>query len=128
MLPTQESVCSILVVDDSSFFRKRVRHALEGTGYVVQEANNGKSALAAIQGETFACILTDLVMPDLDGFGLLAALQSHHPCPPVVVLSADIQKITRLRCQELGAVKFLQKPIDAEALRLALADVISGRS
>jgi len=117
----------ILVVDDSTFLRKRIRQALQEDGYLLVEAGSGASALAELDKREFACIMTDLVMPDLDGFGLLAELQRRHIQTPVVVLTADIQKTTRERCEQLGAAAFLQKPVNADALRSTLAGVLGGR-
>jgi CheY-like chemotaxis protein len=117
----------ILVVDDSAFLRKRIRQALQEEGYMLVEAASGSSALAEIDKQEFACILTDLVMPELDGFGLLAELQKRHLQTPVVVVTADIQKSTRERCELLGAAAFVQKPVNPDTLRSALAGVLSGR-
>jgi CheY-like chemotaxis protein len=118
---------SILVVDDSMFLRKRIRQALQGDTYTLVEACSGLSALAEIEKQEFACILTDLVMPELDGFGLLAEIQRRRLPMPVVVLTADIQKTTRERCEQLGASEFIQKPVNPDILRSALSRVLDGR-
>ena len=117
----------ILVVDDSSFLRKRIRQFLQAEGYELVEASSGSSALAEIEKRQFTCIITDLVMPDLDGFGLLAELQKRHLQTPVVVLTADVQKTTRERCEVLGAAAFIQKPVNPDTLRSALASILGGR-
>lgn len=117
----------ILVVDDSIFLRKRIRQVLQPEGYTLVEANNGLSALAEIEKREFACILTDLVMPDLDGFGLLAELQKRRLRTPVVVLTADVQNATREKCQLLGAAAFVTKPVNPDALRSALSGILDGR-
>ena len=126
-MQTNDQPQSILIVDDSAFMRKRVRQVLQNDGYALVEAINGTAALQAIDQQEFACILTDLVMPELDGFGLLAELQLRHVPVPVVVLSADIQKTTRERCEALGAVAFLQKPVNGDDLRQALSSILGGR-
>ena len=126
-MQTNDKSQSILIVDDSAFMRKRVRQVLQNDGYALVEANSGAAALLAINQQEFACILTDLVMPELDGFGLLAELQYRRLPTPVVVLSADIQKTTRERCEALGAAAFLQKPVNGDTLRLALSGILGGR-
>jgi twitching motility two-component system response regulator PilH len=118
----------VLVVDDSMFQRRLIRQALQGNGYKLVEAIDGATAVKAIEQQEFACILTDLVMPGLDGFGLLAEIQRRQIRTPVVVLTADIQKSTRERCEQLGAVAFVQKPVDGNALRSALSGAMGGRS
>ena len=123
----QEHKTSILIVDDSGFARKIVRQVLQEDGYTPVEANSGVAALAALDKQEFDCILTDLVMPDLDGFGLLAEIRKRGLRAPVVVLTADIQKTTRERCQELGAAAFVQKPVKPDVLRAALSGIFAGQ-
>jgi CheY-like chemotaxis protein len=118
---------AILIVDDSTFLRKRVRQALQDQGYTLVEADGALSALKEIENRQFSCILTDLVMPGMDGFGLLAEIQKRHLTAPVVVLTADIQKSTHDRCTELGASAFLQKPVNAKALRSVVSEIVGGR-
>jgi CheY-like chemotaxis protein len=117
----------ILVVDDSIFLRRRVGQVLLEDGYTLVEANSGLTALEAIENQDFSCILTDLVMPGLDGFGLLAEIQKRRLGVPVVVLSADVQRSTHARCAELGAVAFIQKPIRPDVLRSVLSGILGGR-
>lgn len=119
---------SILIVDDSAFMRKRIHQILEDDGYLLVDANNGTAALEAIDKEEFTCILTDLVMPDLDGFGLLAELKGRSMSTPVIVLSADVQNSTREQCEALGAYGLLQKPVNPDSLKLALNTLIRARS
>jgi twitching motility two-component system response regulator PilH len=118
---------SILIVDDSTFLRKRVRQALQDQGYTLVEADSASSALKEIENQEFSCIVTDLVMPGMDGFGLLAEIQKRHVAAPVVVLTADVQKSTHDRCAELGAAAFLQKPVNAVLLRSVLTGIMGGR-
>jgi CheY-like chemotaxis protein len=118
-------VAAILVVDDSAFLRKRVLEALKPEGYSLQEAGNGVLALAAMGERQFNCVVTDLLMPEMDGFGLLAAMRERGIGTPALVLTADIQKTTRARCEELGAVQILNKPVNPADLRSAVAQVLA---
>lgn len=118
----------VLIVDDSSFLRKRVRQMLEGEGYTIVEAGNGEDALAELARRPVDCILSDLVMPVMDGFQLLAEIEKRSVPAPVIVVTADIQRSTKLQCKQLGAVAFIQKPVDAEVLRLAIAGAVQGRA
>jgi len=117
---------SILVVDDSVFMRKRIRQSLEQEDYTLVEAANGVSALDEIGRRKFDCILTDLLMPDMDGFELLAELRRRHLSTPVLVVTADIQKATRERCEELGAKDIIQKPVPPDRLRSVVAGMVGG--
>lgn len=116
---------AVLVVDDSTFIRNRVRDALLAGGYQVAQAGNGYQALEQLQNAQlgqvpFCCIITDLVMPEMDGFRLLEKLKDQNNQVPVLVLTADVQKTTRLRCEELGVSGFSNKPPVFEQLRAAV--------
>jgi CheY-like chemotaxis protein len=107
--------------------RKRIRQSLEPAGYTLVEAKNGLFALEELEKREFACILTDLVMPDLDGVALLAEIQRRRISTPVLVISADIQKTTREHCERLGAAEFIQKPAAPEQLLATVARIVGGR-
>lgn len=118
---------SILIVDDSLFMRRRVRQSLGQDRYILVEATSGVSALGELDKRSFDCILTDLLMPEMDGFELLAELQRRHSATPVVVVTADIQKSTRVRCEELGATDIIQKPVPPERLRSVVEGILGER-
>lgn len=114
---------TILVVDDSKFSRGRVLAALANQGYTLQEAVDGRDALEKIAAAPPDVIVSDLLMPNLDGFGLLRALKEQRSTIPIVIVSADIQSTSRALCEELGAAKFLNKPFQPDDLRVAVTEV-----
>lgn len=116
---------SILVVDDSKFSRSRVVAALTGFGYVLTQADSGSTALDAVRVARPDLIVTDLLMPQLDGLGLIAALRREGFCIPTVVLSADIQATSQSASAELGARAFLHKPFDPDELRRTIGELLS---
>jgi CheY-like chemotaxis protein len=65
----------------------------------------------------------DLTMPEMDGFEVLAELKRQAARNFVFVISADIQPASQQKVMELGAVKFLKKPLDAESLKVLLHEV-----
>ena len=79
------------------------------------------------QQELPDCILTDLLMPEMDGVSLLAALQNLGFNLPVIVLTADIQESKRKQCEELGAAGFLAKPPQSKVLLALVEKVLTGR-
>jgi CheY-like chemotaxis protein len=107
---------TVLVVDDSKFSRGRVVAALEPLGYEIVQAANGQEGLQSYDQRAPDLIVTDLLMPTLDGFGLLRGLRERCSPTPVIVLSADIQSTSRKLCEELGVKAFLNKPFRAEEL------------
>src|SRR5262245_43066858 len=93
---------SILVVDDEPLFRSAVADALRARSarYVVREAGNGAEGSSALDREKFDCIVTDLRMPVLDGFGLLLEIHNRRLTTPVVVVSAHGDSSVRGRVSE----------------------------
>lgn len=110
----------ILIVDDSSFQRRTIRRALAQPGYQIVEASNGRQAMQLVSDEAPDCILTDLIMPDMDGLSALKAWQDAGLTTPVIVVTADIQESTRQECIKLGAWAFVNKPIKEDEVRKAV--------
>lgn len=117
-------MAKILVVDDSLFARLKVCDILHGAGHETLEAGDGREGLARAQEQTFDCILTDLLMPEMDGVALLAALRAAEVKTPVIVLTADIQESRRRQCLDLGAAGFLGKPPQSRPLLEAIAQLL----
>jgi two-component system chemotaxis response regulator CheY len=81
---------AVLVVDDQLSMRIFCRTTLELAGFRVEEASNGQEGLAAMEREAFACVVLDVEMPVLDGWGVLAALGYPRPAadaPPIYLHS-----------------------------------------
>jgi len=114
----------VLIVDDLSFERQRIRELLRRGGYAFVEAANGREALALIEERHPDCILSDLMMPEMDGFTLLAVLQQRANQIPVIVLTADRQARTREECEGLGAAAVLHKTWDSQQLGQCLQNVL----
>jgi CheY-like chemotaxis protein len=107
---------TILVVDDSKFSRGRILSALQSLGHIMIEAADGQEALNLIEAHAPDLIITDLLMPNVDGFGLLRGLRDRKILLPVLVVSADIQSSSRQMCEELGVLAFLNKPFAPQDL------------
>ncbi len=109
---------TVLVVDDSISVRKVVARQIRGMGLVVEEVSDGLEALGRLRTRTYGLVISDLEMPRMDGFELLAELGrlAITPRVPVVVASTRFDPETRRKVMALGAREFLNKPIDPEAL------------
>jgi CheY-like chemotaxis protein len=105
----------ILIVDDSWFQRLNIRNLLKADGYEFFEAASGEAALEIMAAEPPDVVLLDLVMPGMDGFAVLEAMQQQHIKIDTIIISADIQNTTRRRCLELGAKSFINKPLTEES-------------
>ncbi len=107
----------ILLAEDSGFQRKNLSQMLSENGYEVIQAINGKDALEHIDnGEKFDLLITDLLMPEMNGINLIKELKNNHVDLKVIVLTADIQKTVKEECLKLGVLKFLPKPISENDL------------
>ena len=90
----------ILIVEDDELQRERVREWLEGQQWIVQEAENGRQAVASLQAAKPDLILLDLMMPEMDGFAVVAALQKERAwrdIPVIVITSLDLDAKDRER-------------------------------
>lgn len=108
---------SVLICDDSNLARKQVLRSLPEHWHVdAQLAKNGLEALSLLRTDNFDVMFLDLTMPELDGVGVLEALQQENISLPVFVISADIQPEMQKKVLDLGAKAFIRKPIDADTL------------
>lgn len=113
-------MAKILVIDDSGYQRSVIRQLLAADGHEVIEAADGVDGLAAAKREKPALILTDIVMPNMQGMEFLQKMKDDKVGIPVVVVTADIQETTLKQCQNLGAAGLVNKPLkgtSAETLR-----------
>ncbi len=107
---------TILIVDDEEQIRTSVRGVLADEGFRVLEADNGRSALAAIAAEHPRLVLLDIWMPEIDGIELLRQIEERHPGTSVIVISGHGNIETAVRATQLGAVDFIEKPFSLEGL------------
>jgi DNA-binding NtrC family response regulator len=107
---------SILVVDDDVAVGKVLFALLKQAGYRVRHVTSGAQALVAVGEASYDAVVSDLKMPGMDGMELLAALKEHDPALPVVMLTAHGTIALAVEAMRLGAVDFLTKPPEREAL------------
>jgi CheY-like chemotaxis protein len=106
----------VLVIDDSRYTRLAIVRFLDANGFEVLEADNGMLGLAAVSREKPDAIITDLLMPEMDGYELLERLQADGNATPVIVITADIQDSTREKIMHRGARAVMNKPADLPKL------------
>jgi two-component system alkaline phosphatase synthesis response regulator PhoP len=106
-------VSTVLVVDDDPDIRLLLRVELELEGHRITEAGDGAEALAAVTGDRPDLVLLDMMMPVLDGWGFLAAVD-RATAPPVVVITALASEGDRhvIEAIEHGALDVIPKPFD----------------
>ena len=118
---------NILVVDDSKAMRLIVRKALRQAGYGsyhVDEAANGKEALAAIRTGKPAVILSDWNMPEMNGFELLQTLTKEGIKVPFGFVTSETTPEMQQQATGAGALFLLAKPFTADAMLAALRNIL----
>ncbi len=110
---------SILVVDDNPVIRQIMKLALEQNQHHVTQASDGREAMDLMRAHFFDLILLDIMMPNMTGFQVLEQMVKDPDLAtiPVIVVSADSQIDSAIRCIELGAEDYLVKPPNQTLLR-----------
>lgn len=124
--PTSDAA-RILFVDDVPELRRTVCRTLRAVGYVVVEADSGRTALETIECQPFDMVLSDVMMPDMNGIELLRALRQRDPALPVVLMSALPSWDIAQRAASSGAFDYLSKPIDERLLQATIMRALEVR-
>ena len=127
--PTQQTGDGerVLVVDDEAFILETAAETLESAGYRPTTANGGEEALQIAATEPVDVVVTDLRMPNMDGFTLIRQLRDRFPTLPIIAASGMADGRTD-KAVEAGAQAFLAKPFTAEKLHATLQDVLHPES
>jgi len=115
---TEHGSVEILIVEDSATQREQLRHLLEEHGFTVASAVNGNEALECARRRKPTLIITDIVMPELDGYGLCKAIRRDESLKeiPVVLLTSLSDPHDVIFGLECGADNFIRKPYQADYL------------
>lgn len=106
-----------LICDDSLLARNQMKKSLPADFDAdIVTATNGLEALAVLRDQEIGVVFLDLTMPELDGVGVLEAIKAEKMDVFVIVVSADIQPEMQKRVMELGALAFIQKPVNTDKL------------
>jgi DNA-binding response OmpR family regulator/GGDEF domain-containing protein len=117
----------VLAVDDQRYFRELVEEMLAEAGYEARTASTGEEALRLLEQADFDVVLTDLVMPGLDGIELVRRIKERDPEQDVVVVTGVVDVKTAVEAMKLGATDYLLKPFDGGTLAAALEAVLGQR-
>ena len=117
----------ILAVDDQRYFRELIEEFLTAEGFEAQTASSGEEALHLLERSAFDIVLTDLVMPGMDGSELVHRVKSRNPEQDIVVVTGVVDVKTAVDAMKLGASDYLLKPFDRRALALCLESILQKR-
>lgn len=117
----------VLAVDDQLYFRTFLEGLLAEEGYEVETAAGGEEALHALERDRFDLVITDLVMPEMDGSELIKRIKERWPGQAVVIVSGvgDVQ--TAVDAMKYGATEYLLKPLERSALARTLKQILGAQ-
>jgi two-component system, chemotaxis family, chemotaxis protein CheY len=118
---------TILAIDDSRTIRQLVSHTLTGAGFSVVTADDGEAGVASFQDARFDAVITDINMPRLDGFGVIAAIRggAANRKVPILVLTTESSAEFKDRARSLGATGWIVKPFE-DAQLIEIMKLVTG--
>jgi two-component system response regulator HydG len=134
--PSKRTVCEadvagqpaqrIVVADDDPDTLEGLRSLLELWGYEVETATDGQAALDQVARLHPSVVITDVVMPRMNGLELLEVIRRELPVVRVIVMTGHSQREARRQASAQGAFAFLPKPVDTTRLRSVLVGALQG--
>jgi two-component system chemotaxis response regulator CheY len=125
-------VTTVLLVEDDPAVRSLVVEMLEASGIRVIEAGLGEAALTDLREREYDLLLTDIVMPAVDGVRVVEHARQHRPDLPIIAMSGGsgfmIPEVGLRWSQAAGANRVLKKPFRREELLAAIEELMRGRS
>jgi CheY-like chemotaxis protein len=123
-------VRNVLIVDDDRILRRLIKKKMEkyAPTFKVVSAADGIEAVEVLKQKAISLVISDLDMPRMDGFALVAHLTVHYPDIPVIVLTADRTQQSRMAVLEGGAAGFIEKPFVVEELGPRIIQILKKES
>jgi len=118
---------SILIVDDDKTHRIMLRTMLSEWGWSISEADDGSTAVQAVQETPFDAVLMDVRMARMDGMTALKKIHTYNPAIPVVIMTAYSSIDSAVEAIKQGAHDYLTKPLDFERLKLTMDSALEHR-
>jgi two-component system chemotaxis response regulator CheY len=108
----------VITVDDSKTMREMVTFTLKGAGYDVLEAEDGAQALSVLKGQKADAVITDLNMPNMNGFELIRALRAdpNYKFTPILMLTTEGDQSKKEEGKSAGATGWIVKPFNPDKL------------
>ncbi len=123
-----DSPATVLVVEDDDAMRELLTEELSDAGYRVRAASGGAAGLEAARSEPVDLVITDLRMPDLDGFDLIRDVGALPDPPHLVMITAFGSIETAIKAVKLGAYDYITKPFEIEELLLLVDKALAERT
>src|SRR5256714_12176874 len=114
----------VLIVEDDSSARVGLEQLVKSWGFIAESASDGEEALEKVTSFRPAIVITDLVMPRMDGLALLRALQQQGAAVTTMLLTAQATGQTAVQAMKEGAYDYLTKPVDIQRLKILLDKIV----
>ena len=124
----QSDIATILVVDDDELVRKTLSVLVSSLGYHCHLASDGVEAVKILKAGKCDLVLSDVIMPNMDGLELLKYIIRHHTETDVIIATGYNDRVSYADVIRLGAIDFIKKPIDQAELEAKLARALRERS
>ncbi len=106
----------VLVAEDDKDLNRYVCLSLRNSGFDVVSCSNGRQALDKFESEKFDLILTDIMMPEMDGFDLVESIRINNSTVPVIFMTAKTDKTSKMLGYNIGIDDYVTKPFDMDIL------------
>jgi DNA-binding NtrC family response regulator len=116
---------SLLIVDDEKLVRWTLQQSMDKENYKIVLASNGTDAAEEIQKEHFDVIITDLLMPGMDGIEVARKAKEIHPDTKIVMMTAFGSVLNREKAAEAGVSHFLDKPFSVDEVKSVVSQLLS---
>jgi len=125
----QEVVCArLLIVDDEEIMREFLREVLGDQGYAIDLACSGREAVKKMKAAEYDVVITDIVMPELDGLGVVAAASELPYEVAVIVMTGYASMETAVESMKLGASDYITKPFNIDQIRIIVSNTLEARA
>ncbi|MBL9020933.1 MAG: EAL domain-containing protein [Myxococcales bacterium] len=118
----------VLIVEDNSELGRSLSRSLSQAGFTVQHVCSGVEAAELLMRESFDAVLSDICLPEINGVDLLRMIRAYDVDVPVILMTGNPSVETALEAMELGAVKYLKKPLSNSGVMAAVQGAISSPS
>jgi CheY-like chemotaxis protein len=120
-------MAKILVIDDDATIQLVFAQFLTSLGHEIMQAENGKAGMSALENARPDLIITDIMMPEMDGLEILMKLRSRHDSVPVIAISGGMRALPVNFLQQaklFGARYVFEKPVPLDVLRNAVTELL----
>jgi len=123
----QEVPARLLIVDDEEVMREFLREVLSDEGYDIDLAVSGRDAVEKMAVQKYDVVITDIVMPELDGLGVVAAAKELPYEIDVIVMTGYASMETAVESMKLGASDYITKPFNIDQIRIIVSKALEER-